>query len=209
MVAEIAPAPALETDELWRLTMEHSPVGMAIVSPTGDFMTANVALCDMLGYDADVLITKSFQDITHPDDLDADLRLFDQTLAGGDQLLPDHQALPPRRRQHPGRRPLRRPAARRRSAPRSTSSRRSSTSASAQAFVERLDAAEAAADADRRTAQAIFEGVAVGLLQIDADGPYLATNSRHQEFLDLAFPDGHLGQAGQTGFAYDADQQPP
>ena len=80
MVAEIAPIP--ETDELWRLTMEHSPVGMAIVSPTGGFVTANLALCEMLGHEADVLITKSFQDITHPADLDADVRLFEQTLAG-------------------------------------------------------------------------------------------------------------------------------
>ena len=51
----------LPTDDLWRLTMEHSPVGMALVSPTGDFLTANVALCDMLGYDADTMATLSFQ----------------------------------------------------------------------------------------------------------------------------------------------------
>ena len=207
MVAEIAPAPALETDELWRLTMEHSPVGMAIVSPTGGFMTANVALCEMLGHDADVLITKSFQDITHPDDLDADLRLFEQTLAGeissyritkrylradGSILVGDLSVAL-----------LRDPLG----TPIHFISQIVDLS-ERQAFVERLDAAEAAADAERRTAQAIFEGVAVGLLQIDATGRYLATNGRHREFLELAFPDGHLGQAGQTGFAYDLDQQP-
>ena len=207
MVAEIAPAPALETDELWRLTMEHSPVGMAIVSPTGGFMTANVALCEMLGHDADVLITKSFQDITHPDDLDADLRLFEQTLAGeissyritkrylradGSILVGDLSVAL-----------LRDPLG----TPIHFISQIVDLS-ERQAFVERLDAAEAAADAERRTAQAIFEGVAVGLLQIDATGRYLATNGRHREFLELAFPDGHLGQAGQTGFAYDVDQQP-
>ena len=207
MVAEIAPAPALETDELWRLTMEHSPVGMAIVSPTGGFMTANVALCEMLGHEADVLITKSFQDITHPDDLDADLRLFEQTLAGeissyritkrylradGSILVGDLSVAL-----------LRDPLG----TPIHFISQIVDLS-ERQAFVERLDAAEAAADAERRTAQAIFEGVAVGLLQIDATGRYLATNSRHREFLELAFPDGHLGQAGQTGFAYDLDQQP-
>ena len=207
MVAEIAPAPALETDELWRLTMEHSPVGMAIVSPTGGFMTANVALCEMLGHEADVLITKSFQDITHPEDLDADLRLFEQTLAGeissyritkrylradGSILVGDLSVAL-----------LRDPLG----TPIHFISQIVDLS-ERQAFVERLDAAEAAADAERRTAQAIFEGVAVGLLQIDASGHYLATNCRHREFLELAFPDGHLGQAGQTGFAYDLDQQP-
>ena len=206
MVVVAESAPMLETDELWRLTMEHSPVGMAIVSTTGGFMTANVALCEMLGHDADELITKSFQDITHPEDLDSDLRLFEQTLAGeissyritkrylradGSILVGDLSVA------------LLRDAL---GAPIHFISQIVDLS-ERQAFVERLDAAEAAAEADRRTAQAIFEGVAVGLLQIDACGRYLATNSRHREFLDLAFPDGHLGQAGQTGFAYDRDQQ--
>lgn len=206
MVAEMARVVALETDELWRLTMEHSPVGMAIVSPTGGFMTANVALCEMLGHDADVLVTKSFQDITHPADLDADLRLFEQTLAGkissyritkrylradGSTLVGDLSVAL-----------LRDP----RGTPIHFISQIVDLS-ERQAFVDRLDAAEAAAEAERRTAQAVFEGVAVGLLQIDARGRYVATNSRHREFLDLAFPTGHLGVAGQTGFAYDVDQQ--
>ena len=205
MVAESAST--LAGDELWRLTMQHSPVGMAIVSPTGGFVTANLALCEMLGHRADVLITKSFQDITHPDDLDADLRLFEQTLAGeissyritkrylradGSVLVGDLSVAL-----------LRDPSG----TPIHFISQIVDLS-ERQAFVDRLDAAEAAADADRRTAQAIFEGVAVGLLQIDARGRYLATNSRHREFLDLAFPDGHLGRAGQTGFAYGVDQQP-
>ncbi|HSF34464.1 MAG TPA: PAS domain S-box protein, partial [Nocardioides sp.] len=207
VVAEMAPVAALETDELWRLTMEHSPVGMAIVSPTGGFVTANVALCEMLGHEADVLITKSFQDITHPEDLDADLRLFEQTLAGeissyritkrylradGSTLVGDLSVAL-----------LRDPMG----TPIHFISQIVDLS-ERQAFVDRLDAAEAAADAERRTAQAVFEGVAVGLLQIDAKGRYVATNARQREFLDLAFPDGHRGRAGQTGFAYDADQQP-
>ena len=206
MVAEIAPPAAPATDELWRLTMEHSPVGMAIVSLTGGFVTANVALCDMLGYDADVLITKAFQDITHPDDLDADVRLFEQTLAGeissyritkrylhadGSTVLGDLSVAL-----------LRDPSG----APIHFISQIVDLS-ERQAFVDRLDAAEAAADADRRTSQAVFEGVAVGLLQIDAEGRYVATNARHREFLDLAFPEGHRGRAGQAGFAYDADQR--
>jgi PAS domain S-box-containing protein len=205
MVAEIAPIP--ETDELWRLTMEHSPVGMAIVSPTGGFMTANLALCEMLGYESDVLVTKSFQDITHPEDLDADLRLFEQTLAGetssyritkrylradGSILVGDLSVAL-----------LRDPSG----TPIHFISQIVDLS-ERQAFVDRLDAAEAAAEADRRTSQAIFEGVAVGLLRIDAAGHYVAMNARHRDFLALAFPGGHHGRAGQTGFAFDADQRP-
>ena len=211
MIAETAPvaapAPVPASDELWRLTMEHSPVGMAIVSPTGGFMTANVALCEMLGHEADVLVTKSFQDITHPDDLDADLRLYEQTLAGelssyritkrylradGSVLVGDLSVALLRDRV---------------GTPIHFISQIVDLT-ERQAFVDRLDAAEAVADAERRTAQAVFEGVAVGLLQIDAQGRYLATNARHREFLDLAFPGGHRGRAGQLGFAYDADQEP-
>ena len=204
MVAEIAPL--VQTDELWRLTMEHSPVGMAIVSPTGGFMTANVALCDMLGYDADVLATLSFQDITHPDDLHLDLRLFEQALAGG----PSSYRITKRYLRADGSTLVGDLSVALLRDPRGTPIHFISQIvdlSERQAFVDRLDAAEAAADAERRTAQAIFEGVAVGLLKIDADGRYLATNARHREFLDLAFPGGHRGRAGQMGFAFDADMR--
>ncbi|GAB3248632.1 ATP-binding protein [Nocardioides dilutus] len=68
--------------ELWRLALEHSPVGMTLVGLEGQLLVVNRALCDMLGYDADTLTTKGFQELTHPDDLDSDLELFHQTLAG-------------------------------------------------------------------------------------------------------------------------------
>jgi PAS domain S-box-containing protein len=73
---------APDPDDLWRLTMEHSPVGMAIVSPAGDILTANVALCDMLGYELDVLQSVRLQDLTHADDLAEDLRMVGRCLAG-------------------------------------------------------------------------------------------------------------------------------
>jgi PAS domain S-box-containing protein len=80
MVAARILAP--DPDDLWRLTMEHSPVGMAIVSPAGDILTANVALCEMLGFDLGVLRSVRFQDLTHPDDLAEDLRMVGRCLAG-------------------------------------------------------------------------------------------------------------------------------
>lgn len=76
------PAIAPDPDHLWRLTMEHSPVGMAIVSPDGHIVMANVALCAMLGYELDELRSKGFQDLTHPDDLVDDMRMVAQCLAG-------------------------------------------------------------------------------------------------------------------------------
>lgn len=80
MVAVRAFAP--EPDDLWRLTMEHSPVGMAIVSPDGSIVTANVALCTMLGFELDELSSQHLQDLTHPDDLRDDMRMVAQCLAG-------------------------------------------------------------------------------------------------------------------------------
>lgn len=193
-----------ETDDLWRLTVEHSPVGMALVSPGGDFLTANVALCDMLGYDAEQMSHLTFQDITHPDDLASDMRLVDQTLAGeissyritkrylradGSILIGDLSVAL-----------LRAPDG----APIHFISQIADLT-ERHAFVERLDAAEAAVESEQRKADAVFDTVAVGLLLLDADGSYQGYNSRHQDFMDLAFPDGHLGRVGQTGFLFDAD----
>ena len=57
----------------------------------------------------------------------------------------------------------------------------------------------------RAFADAIFESVDVGLILLGKDGEYLAVNRKHQEFMDLAFPDGHAGQAGQLGEVYAED----
>jgi PAS domain S-box-containing protein len=195
-----------ETADLWQLTMEHSPVGMAIVSPAGDVVTVNDAFCDMFGYERDVMATLTFQDITHPDDLAADLRLVDQALAGdissyritkryicsdGSVVIGD-LSVALLRDTH--------------GAPIHFISQIVDLT-ERQAFVDRLDAAEAAAEVERLAAQAVFEGANVGLLRIDARGSYVSFNNRMGEFLALAFPAGHLGLAGQPGFAYDGEQQ--
>jgi len=197
-----------QPDDLWRLTMEHSPVGMAILSPAGDFLTANAALCDMLGYEPDVMATTSFQDITHPDDLAGDLRLMERTLAGemgsyrvtkryiradGSVLIGDLSVAL-----------LRSPDG----SPIHFISQIADLT-ERQAFVERLDAVEAVVDFEQRRSDALFESVTVGLLQIDAEGHYEAHNRRLQDFLDIAFPDGHPAPAGQAGFVYDAEQGRP
>jgi signal transduction histidine kinase len=57
----------------------------------------------------------------------------------------------------------------------------------------------------RAFANAIFDSVDVGLVLLDKDGEYVATNGRHQEFMALAFPDGHSGRAGQLGEVFAED----
>ncbi len=55
---------------------------MALVAPDGRWLHVNPALCQIVGYPADELLRRTFQDITHPDDLDADLEHVRQMLAG-------------------------------------------------------------------------------------------------------------------------------
>ncbi|WP_374948817.1 PAS domain S-box protein [Mucilaginibacter sp.] len=70
------------SEETFRNAFEYSPIGMVLVSTEGKFLKANKSLCDMLGYTADELMTMTFQEITHPDDLQADLVLLQKILNG-------------------------------------------------------------------------------------------------------------------------------
>lgn len=71
-----------QNEQQFRNTFEHSANGMALVSTEGQWIRVNQAVCDITGYTRDELITKTFQDITHPDDLDKDLSLLTE-LANG------------------------------------------------------------------------------------------------------------------------------
>jgi PAS domain S-box-containing protein len=55
---------------------------MALVAPDGRFLQVNASLCELTGYPAEELVTKTFQEITHPDDLELDLDYVRQMLAG-------------------------------------------------------------------------------------------------------------------------------
>jgi PAS domain S-box-containing protein len=71
-----------ESEQRFRLAMAHAPIGMALVGLDGSFLEVNARLCEIVGRPEEVLRTLTFQDITHPDDLDADLNLMQQLLAG-------------------------------------------------------------------------------------------------------------------------------
>nr|WP_272917785.1 sensor histidine kinase [Nocardioides flavescens] len=64
------------------MTFQHSPVGMAIVHLDGTWARVNDSMCTMLGRSASELLDLTFQDITHPDDLAADLELLQECLDG-------------------------------------------------------------------------------------------------------------------------------
>jgi diguanylate cyclase (GGDEF)-like protein/PAS domain S-box-containing protein len=79
-----ATAALRRSEQQFRLAMEHAPIGMALVDVDGRFLDVNRALCRIVGYDEEQLVGRTFQQITHPDDLAADLenvaRLLDGTL---------------------------------------------------------------------------------------------------------------------------------
>jgi diguanylate cyclase (GGDEF)-like protein/PAS domain S-box-containing protein len=61
----------------------HSaPHGVAIVGVDGRFLHVNQKLCAITGFSAGELKAMTFQEITHPDDLDADMVQVDELLAG-------------------------------------------------------------------------------------------------------------------------------
>jgi diguanylate cyclase (GGDEF)-like protein/PAS domain S-box-containing protein len=71
-----------EAEKRFANAFEHAPIGMALVGLDGSFLRLNKALPEIVGYDADELLAMTFQDITHPEDLEADLELVRQVLAG-------------------------------------------------------------------------------------------------------------------------------
>jgi PAS domain S-box-containing protein len=62
-----------ESEELFRMTFEHAAVGIAHVAENGRWLRINQKLCDITGYTREELQKLTFQDITYPADLAADL----------------------------------------------------------------------------------------------------------------------------------------
>ncbi len=73
---------ASESQALFDDAFEHAPIGMAIVDPAGVLLRVNRSLSRILGYPAARLLGTNFRSITHPDDVDADVTLFEEVLAG-------------------------------------------------------------------------------------------------------------------------------
>lgn len=71
-----------EQQEQFHHAFDYAPIGMALVSTRGDWIKVNNMLCQMLGRKEQQLLKETFQNITHPDDLDKDLQQMHQLLAG-------------------------------------------------------------------------------------------------------------------------------
>ena len=71
-----------ESESLFEQTFNQSAVGMALVSLDGAWLRVNPFLCNLLSYSESELLQKTFQDITHPDDLGEDLNNVNKLLSG-------------------------------------------------------------------------------------------------------------------------------
>ena len=70
------------SEELIRTALAAAPIGMALSDLDGRWRTVNRALCEMTGYTEAELLARSFRDITHPDDVAADVAHMERLLAG-------------------------------------------------------------------------------------------------------------------------------
>ena len=81
-----------DAEERFRSAFENAPIGMTLVSvdpeTLGRFLMVNGATCELLGHPREHLLTLDFQAVTHPGDLDEDLELMEQLIAGE---IPNYQ----------------------------------------------------------------------------------------------------------------------
>jgi len=68
--------------ELFATSFHQAPIGIALLDPSGRWLQVNDAVCEIVGYTREELLQRTFQDITHPADLEKDLQLVDDVLAG-------------------------------------------------------------------------------------------------------------------------------
>ncbi len=193
-----------DIDDLWRLTLQHSPIGMVLVGLDGALLMVNRAMCTMLGYDAESLTRKDFQELTHPADLEGDLEQFGRAVAGeidsyrrrkryvhadGHIVWGDLSVALVRGQD---------------GSPRHLISQILDVTEQRD-HEQRLEAAREELEREHQTLEAVFEAVSVGLLLISSDGRYERMNRRHRETLSMPFPEGHDGEAGQLGHVYLVD----
>ena len=70
------------SEEVYRSYFEMGLVGMAIASSEMCWIEVNERLCEMLGYERNELLQMSWSDLTHPDDLDPSIDLFNKLVSG-------------------------------------------------------------------------------------------------------------------------------
>jgi PAS domain S-box-containing protein len=71
-----------ESEERFRKYFELGTIGMAITSPKKGWIEVNDRVCEIMGYTKEELKKKTWAEMTHPEDLEADVVLFDRLMTG-------------------------------------------------------------------------------------------------------------------------------
>jgi diguanylate cyclase (GGDEF)-like protein/PAS domain S-box-containing protein len=71
-----------ESEQRFRSSFEDAAVGMALVGLDGRWLRVNRSLCEIVGYTEEELLERTIQDVTHPEDLVADLAYVRRVLSG-------------------------------------------------------------------------------------------------------------------------------
>jgi PAS domain S-box-containing protein len=71
-----------EAEERFRLAFDEAPIGVALVALDGRWLRVNRALCQIVGYSPEEMLALGFQDVTHPDDVGADIEHIRRLLSG-------------------------------------------------------------------------------------------------------------------------------
>ncbi|MEP2025919.1 MAG: PAS domain S-box protein [Reichenbachiella sp.] len=70
------------SERAFRGNFEYAGIGMALVGLNGEWLKVNQRLCLKLGYTEKEMLKLTFQDVTHPDDLEQDLRYLNELKEG-------------------------------------------------------------------------------------------------------------------------------
>lgn len=65
---------------MFATAIDKAPIGMCLIGLDGRFLRVNEALCRLAGRSEDELLQFTFQQLTHPDDRDVDLTLYQECL---------------------------------------------------------------------------------------------------------------------------------
>jgi PAS domain S-box-containing protein len=71
-----------KSEERFRRYFELGLIGMAVTSPTKGCIEVNDKICEILGYERRELLLMNWAELTHPDDLAADVTNFERVLNG-------------------------------------------------------------------------------------------------------------------------------
>ncbi|MDF3820801.1 PAS domain S-box protein [Leptospira sp. 96542] len=66
----------------FRGNFDNTAIGMALIDENGGWLKVNKRVCDIVGYSEEELLKLTFQDITHPEDLNLDLTFLQELVEG-------------------------------------------------------------------------------------------------------------------------------